>query len=199
MFRYYSRHKFCSLWLIREIIFIMNMLSHTRIGIISDTHGYLDPRIAEVIEGCDLGIHAGDIMGHHILKQMQPRSGDVIAVRGNNDNESVWSPEEHAALKPLDHVASIKLQGGTLVVIHGHLHGGNHPKHSIMRHQFPDARAIVYGHTHVMTCDKESMPWVINPGASGQVRTHGGPSCLILEVSNDDWKIESIRFEDDAA
>ena len=175
----------------------MNMLSHTRIGIISDTHGYLDPRIAEVISGCDLAIHAGDIMGQHVLEQMQPRSGEVVAVRGNNDNETVWNSDEHAKLSTLDHVANIKLQGGSLVVVHGHLHGGNHPKHSVMRHQFPEARTIVYGHSHKMICDMESTPWVVNPGAAGQTRTRGGPSCLILEVSANDWNIETIRFEDD--
>ena len=175
----------------------MNTLSHTRIGIISDTHGYLDPRIAEVIEGCDLAIHAGDIMGQHVLEQMQPRSGDVVAIRGNNDNEFVWDCDEHPTLSTLDHIAHIELQGGDLVVVHGHLHGGNHPSHNVMRTQFPEARAIVYGHSHKMICDTELSPWVINPGASGQTRTHGGPSCLILEICDDDWNIESIRFKDD--
>jgi len=176
----------------------MNMLSHTRIGIISDTHGYLDPRIANVIANCDLAIHAGDIMGQHVIEQMQPRSGEVVAIRGNNDNEFIWHSDEHAALSTLEHVANIELQGGALVVVHGHMHGGNHPKHSIMRHQFPDARTIIYGHTHIMTCDKECFPWVVNPGAAGQTRTHGGPSCLVLEISGDDWNIESIRFEEEA-
>jgi len=174
----------------------MNMLSHTRIGIISDTHGYLDPRIANILTNCDLAIHAGDIMGKHVLEQMQPRSGDVIAVRGNNDNEYIWSSEEHPTLSTLDHVANIELQGGSLVVVHGHMHGGNHPKHSVMREQFPNARTIIYGHSHKMICDQECLPWVINPGAAGQTRTHGGPSCLVLSISNDKWNIESIRFDD---
>ena len=176
----------------------MNMLSHKRIAIISDTHGYLDPRIADVISGCDLAIHAGDIMGQHVLEQMQPRSGNVIAVRGNNDNEFVWDSAEHPHLKTLDHVAHVSLQGGDLTVVHGHMHGGNHPKHSIMRHQFPAARAIVYGHSHIMVCDMDASPWVVNPGAAGQTRNKGGPSCLVLEISDNDWEIESIRFEDDS-
>jgi len=175
----------------------MSRLSHQRIGIISDTHGYLDPRIAEVIESCDLAIHAGDIMGQHVLEKMQPRSGDVVAIRGNNDNEFVWDCEEHADLEKLDHVAEIELQGGSLVVVHGHMHGGNHPNHTIMRNQFPHARTIIYGHSHKMICDTESAPWVINPGAAGQTRTRGGPSCLVLDVSGDNWNVEEIRFKDD--
>jgi hypothetical protein len=35
---------------------------------------------------------------------------------------------------------------------------------------------------------------VVNPGASGKVRTHGGPSCLILNAGNGDWTFESVVF-----
>lgn len=177
----------------------MTSTSQTRIGIISDTHGFLDPRIAEVITDCDIAIHAGDIMGQHVLEQMNPRGGKIIAVRGNNDNEFIWESEQHPTLATLDHVANIDLPGGRLVVVHGHLHGGNHPNHSVMRNQFPEARTIVYGHSHKMICDMDESPWVINPGAAGEIRTRGGPSCLVLEASETDWQVESIRFADDPA
>lgn len=175
----------------------MSLSSTTRIGIISDTHGFLDPRVAEVIESCDIAVHAGDIMGQHVLEKMQPRSGKIIAIRGNNDNELIWDKEQHPTLKKLEHYASLELPSGTLVVVHGHLHGGNHPDHAVMRQQFPDARTIVYGHSHKMICDTDTIPWVINPGAAGEIRTRGGPSCLVLEVSETGWEIESIRFADD--
>ena len=42
----------------------MDKASQLRIGIVSDTHGHLDPRIAALIEDCDIAVHAGDIMGH---------------------------------------------------------------------------------------------------------------------------------------
>jgi len=177
----------------------MNTTSPTRIGIISDTHGYLDPRIADVIADCDIAIHAGDIMGQHVLEKMKPRSGKVVAVRGNNDNEFIWNSEEHPTLATLEHVARLKLPGGTLIVVHGHMHGGNHPNHAVMREQFSEARTIVYGHSHKMTCDTAQTPWVVNPGAAGETRTKGGPSCLILEASEADWTIEPLRFADEAA
>ncbi len=172
------------------------MTSVTRIGIISDTHGVLDPRIADVISSCDIAIHAGDIMGQHVLEQMRPRSGEIVAVRGNNDIEAIWDTAEHSTLEKLEHVEHLKLPGGSLVVVHGHMHGGNHPCHTIMRDQFPDARAIVYGHSHKMVCDTDESPWVVNPGAAGETRTRGGASCLVLEASEQDWRIESIRFAD---
>ena len=35
------------------------------------------------------------------------------------------------------------------------------------------------------------MPWVINPGASGQIRNHGGSKCFTMDVCliNNQWKI----------
>lgn len=36
--------------------------SSVRIGVISDTHGYLDPGVLEVFAGVDHIIHAGDVM-----------------------------------------------------------------------------------------------------------------------------------------
>ena len=51
----------------------------------------------------------------------------------------------------------------------------------------------------VANMDQEAEPWVVNPGASGKVRTHGGPSCLVLHASEDIWEIEAVLFEDNEA
>ena len=74
------------------------------------------------------------------------------------------------------------------------------PDHESLRAAHPDAKVIVYGHTHIMTIDDAKSPWVVNPGAAGATRTNGGPSCLILTaVESGDWDVEMIRFEDEAA
>ena len=180
-------------------IFIMDKASQLRIGIVSDTHGHLDPRIATLIEDCDIAVHAGDIMGQSVLEQLRPRSGQVVAVRGNNDVEQVWHRDEHDALGQIQHEASIELPGGSVAVVHGHQYGGDRPQHDMMRERFPQARAIIYGHSHKMVCDLDTSPWVINPGAAGRIRTRGGPSCLILEASHGDWQLSERRFSDDNA
>ena len=47
--------------------------------------------------------------------------------------------------------------------------------------------------------DKSGTPWVVNPGAAGKTRTHGGPSCLVITCSEDEeWNIKKHRFSDDA-
>lgn len=163
----------------------------TTVAVISDTHGYLDPRIIEVIRECDIAIHAGDICGVDILDSMQPKSGKVIAVTGNND------PYCHITNTKLPEVLSVDLPGGKITIEHGHVHGAHKPDHDSLRKAHSDAKLIIYGHTHKQVIDKTNSPWVINPGAAGETRTHGGPSCLVIECSEEkEWQINKYRFAD---
>ena len=74
------------------------------------------------------------------------------------------------------------------------------PRHDSLREAHADSRVVVYGHTHAMTQDRSSQPWVINPGAAGNERTKGGPSCLILTAhEKQEWEIEEFRFSDVAS
>jgi len=161
------------------------------IAVVSDTHAYLDPNIIELIKTCDFAIHAGDICGADILSSMQPKSGKVIAVTGNND------PYCHISKKQLPKVLSLELPGGKITIEHGHEHGSHKPCHDSLRATHSDAKVIVYGHTHKQVIDKTSIPWVVNPGAAGRTRNHGGPSCLVVTCYDDkEWEIEQYRFPD---
>lgn len=165
-----------------------------RVAIVSDTHGHLDERIADVIKTCDYAVHAGDIVRASVLDAMKPKQGHVVAVAGNNDHAYVWSQSESHIVESLPHVAELELPGGKLVVEHGHKHGMSMPCHDSLRRTHPDARVIVYGHSHKIVVDKSQAPWVINPGAAGRERTHGGPSCLVLIADVNQWSVETQRF-----
>jgi len=165
-----------------------------RVGIISDTHGKLDPRIAETLQDCDIAVHAGDIMCHSVLSDMNPKSGEVIAVRGNNDTNEKWSDHHNELLQDIEFEANFMLPGGKVEVVHGHLHGRPATLHDRLRETFSEAKLIIYGHSHKLVCDTSHEPWVVNPGAAGKIRTFGGPSCLILEASEENWSIKEIKF-----
>lgn len=57
-----------------------------KIGIISDTHGFLRAEVMEILRTCDCVLHAGDVTGEEILDELRLISS-VYVVRGNND----WS------------------------------------------------------------------------------------------------------------
>ncbi len=173
-----------------------SMTQQITVAIVSDTHAYLHPEIDKLVKQCDIAIHAGDICNASILDALQPKTGQVIAVAGNNDYEAAWPSQQNARVKSLPQIASLELPGGLIKIEHGHIHDMSSPDHEDLRQAHPDARMVVYGHTHRKVIDDFKMPWVVNPGAAGATRTRGGASCLVLIASKDLWKIESYRFED---
>jgi uncharacterized protein len=58
---------------------------NVRIGVVSDTHGYLDPQVVEAFVGVDHIIHAGDIMDAATLEALAAIA-PVTAVAGNMDD-----------------------------------------------------------------------------------------------------------------
>jgi len=171
-----------------------------RVAILSDTHGIVDPRILEAIKDCDQAIHAGDICSASVLESITAVIPKLTSVTGNNDIASLWSEDEADIVNAIPRTAKIDLPGGKLCFEHGHIHGMHQPDHGLLRAAHPDARLIVYGHTHIMLVDDSTVPWVSNPGAAGATRTQGGPSCMILTASADaEWDIEMIRFADASA
>lgn len=158
------------------------------VAIISDTHGYLDPRIEAIVQDCDYVVHAGDVCGASVLTALQPKNGQVIAVAGNNDPH--WMPTVRLPKR-----RELVLPSGKICLEHGDALGRT-PSHAALRQQYADARLIVYGHTHKLVVDKTFMPWVVNPGAAGKTRTHGGASCLVLQASSTEWTLKTFRFPD---
>lgn len=164
------------------------------VALVSDTHGYICPQVLSVVGDCDMVVHAGDICGKHILDDLHRNSECVIAVAGNNDLPDRWADEERATVVALPRTAEVELPGGRLVVEHGHAHGWASPDHASLRAAHPGVKMIVYGHTHKRMVDKSVDPWIVNPGAAGNTRNNGGPSCLVVHASSEHWEIEAFRF-----
>ncbi len=164
-----------------------------RVAIVADTHGQLDARVAELVAASDLAVHGGDIGNAGVLAALQPRSGRVLAVLGNNDVADKWPAADRYLLGRLPLETTEDLPGGRLVVVHGH-HTPAKDRHERLRRRFPDARAIVYGHSHRLVADDLAEPWVLNPGAAGRQRTYGGPSCMVLDAGPDRWALAVHRF-----
>ncbi|CAC9582503.1 hypothetical protein [uncultured Gammaproteobacteria bacterium] len=156
-----------------------------KIGILSDTHGFIHTQIIELIAQCDIAIHAGDIVDDTTLLALKPRHR-LIAIQGNNDSH----------LTQLKKVEKIDLLGGIICVDHGHMHGNKIPSHDSLKNTYPDAKMIIYGHTHKQIIEQDSNPWIVNPGAAGETRNHGGSKCLILTIkSANDWQIIPYVFD----
>jgi len=163
------------------------------VALLGDTHGHLDDRVAAVATACDMVVHTGDVGGDSILETLAAEGARIIAVAGNNDTPLHWAGDEARRLPQLPAEAMVDLPGGTLVVVHGHRLRAR-DRHARLRRAHPEATAVVYGHSHRLALDTESVPWVLNPGAAGRSRTYGGPACVVLECTDRRWALHAHRF-----
>lgn len=163
----------------------------TRIGVISDTHLSLtqDLRplarlLSNVFEGVELILHAGDITDPDIFFELFADMR-VLAVAGNMDRfrDDALSPPTR----------TVHVDGATIAVAHGHGYSGSLP--DALLPVFPDADAIVYGHTHVALCERRKGVLVFNPGSPLRPRDHRGGSVGILTVKDGcvDGEIVELR------
>jgi putative phosphoesterase len=140
------------------------------IGLIADTHGYLDPQVPPALQGVDLILHAGDIGAEDVLAAL----ADVTAVVGNNDG-----PLAHLGL-PLQ--VDVELEGVRIHLVHRLIDAA----------PGPDTRVVVYGHSHkALVAEREGMLWV-NPGAAGRVGFHREVTLALLRVANGRCEAELV-------
>jgi len=62
-----------------------------RIGVVSDTHGFFDARLEELLAGVELILHAGDVGKQEVLEELE-KIAPVRAVRGNVDSPQLGLP-----------------------------------------------------------------------------------------------------------
>jgi len=143
-----------------------------RLGVISDTHGLLRPEVFDVFAEVDHILHAGDVGQPAILDELGTIA-PVTAVYGNTDGGDIRDR--------LPQVATIELDGFTIVVTHGDQFGSPTPER--LQAAFPRAEIIVYGHTHrpLLTL-VDVVVTVMNPGGAGPRRFNLPPSVGILEL-----------------
>ena len=146
------------------------------LGVVSDTHGYLNPRVLELLQGVDHILHAGDIGDAAIIGQLS-RIAPVTTVRGNNDRTGPASlfPEE----------VTLELAGRIIYLTHivkvPKEPGGTENK------TYSDAGidVVVYGHSHIAFQKTLGPVLFFNPGAAGKRRFKVVPSIGTLELAKD--------------
>jgi putative phosphoesterase len=141
-----------------------------RLGIISDTHDFLDPRVKDLFAGVDHILHAGDVGSAWItfeLEQIAP----VTAVVGNNDYDLNFKETE-----------VVTLAGKKILV--QHIVEPSDPdeklRRAIARHR-PDL--VVHGHTHRASDVVVGGTRFFNPGYSGRPRFNQDRSLALLQCT----------------
>lgn len=157
-------------------------------AVLADTHmprgsRRLPPRCVELIAGCDLLLHAGDISSAETLAELAANGPPVEAVHGNVD-----SPELRARLPER---LELELGGRRLGMVHDA--GPARGRLARLRRWFPQAEAVVFGHSHIPLLERDAANGfqIFNPGSPTDRRrspahTMGlllaGPSGLAFEL-----------------
>jgi putative phosphoesterase len=135
------------------------------IAIVSDTHMPRGPRRLPAacvvrLRAADLIIHAGDLSTLGVLGELQAL-GDVVAVHGNVDDAAVRAT--------LPAVAVVDAEGHKLAVIHDA--GAARGRVERLRVRFPDAGAVIFGHSHIPLHERAPDGFqIINPGSPTERR-----------------------------
>ena len=141
------------------------------IGVIADTHGRLNPVVAQHFAGVDHIIHAGDIGEPAVLVELR-RIAPVTAVLGNVDA---------AALFPgVGDEASGDVSGIRFLVAHTQ-------RDVLTKHENPAQEGydlVVTGHTHHAFADWYDGVLYLNPGSAGLSRFGSQPSIAVVDVDS---------------
>lgn len=161
----------------------------TRVGVLSDTHGHLPLAAYEALADCDHIIHAGDICGPEILRELETLA-PVTAVLGNNDFAEYGESVGRHARPVIDDVKFLVAHYPRDVRVSAFGTGALAPGDPI-----PDI--CIHGHTHVPRLDygKEARPaqYVLCPGSVSLPR--GGNPATVAKIELAPGRIESVSIE----
>ena len=152
-----------------------------KIGVLSDTHGYLDPRIPQLFAGVDHILHGGDIGQPWLIAELE-RIAPVTAVLGNTD-----------AGLPLNETETVQL-GGRKFLVH-HIVDVRAPAEAIRQRilrEHPDV--VVFGHTHKPFNQRIGQTLYFNAGYAGRQRFNLERSIAILHCGKKDIRPEFLTL-----
>lgn len=159
-----------------------------RIGLLSDTHGYLDDRILVHFKDCDEIWHAGDIGGIEVLDKLEAFK-PTRAVYGNID--------DHTVRKACLEHQYFMCEGFKVWITHIGGYPGHYSPWVRERIYKSPPDIFICGHSHILKImpDKKIKLLHINPGACGNHGFHKVKTLVRFTLDNKQIKdVEVIEL-----
>jgi putative phosphoesterase len=147
-----------------------------KIGLLSDTHSYLDPRVFDHFKNCNEVWHAGDIGDPSVARSLEEFK-PFRAVYGNIDDRNICArfPED------------LRFQCEEVRVWITHI-GGVPPHYNsrvkkLLKENPPDI--FICGHSHILRVGKDAAHHnllYINPGAAGHQGFHAMRTMIRFDI-----------------
>jgi uncharacterized protein len=148
------------------------------IAVLADTHmpkggRRLPVRAVELIGEAEATLHAGDFFAIEVLREVEAHCpGPVHAVHGNVDED------ELRGLLP--EAVEVELDGARIAMLHDA--GPAKGRLGRMRRRFPEADAVVFGHSHLPLHEEEDGFQIFNPGSPTERRRSPRHSMGLLRI-----------------
>jgi putative phosphoesterase len=131
-----------------------------KLAIISDTHlprgsRALPGACVDRLRAADAILHAGDFVEAPVLHALEALGPPVHAVAGNQDDPVLR--------QVLPEVRSVAAGGATIAMVHDA--GPAAGRLARLRRRFPDADAVVFGHSHIPLLERDGGFAIFNPGS----------------------------------
>lgn len=155
------------------------------IGLISDTHGFLDQKVFQYFSDVDEIWHAGDIGSMEICEELE-RFKPMRAVWGNIDSKEIcWRYAE-----------IVRFQAEGLDIMITHIANQPGKRLPIYRKEIMENRPdiLVCGHSHILKVYEDpgtKRMIYINPGAAGNHGWHKTRTIMRFGLKN--GKIENMK------
>jgi uncharacterized protein len=160
-----------------------------KIGVISDTHIPRFPAIPKMVwkhfADVELIIHAGDLSLLSVIQELETIA-PVVAVQGNVEREEVI----------LQLPIKREIVTGNIRIGIVHILGDTQTRVQTARREFPGARVVIFGHSHVPYNQVHDGQLLFNPGSANDRRHQ--PTCsigkLTIDEEQDQVHAEIIRL-----
>jgi putative phosphoesterase len=160
------------------------------VAIISDTHipsraKALPASCVERLRAADMIVHAGDLTTMSVLEELR-NYGEVVAIHGNADDTVV----REALPGRLD----LDLAGRRVVVVHNG--GARIGRLARLQRKFPDADAVIFGHSHVPMHETSAEGFqIFNPGSATDRRRAPKHTMGLARASGDRVEFELVALD----
>src|SRR5690606_8213992 len=114
----------------------------TEIGLLSDTHGYLDPTMMPYLEACDQIWHAGDVGDMKVYRALKKTGKSLHVVYGNIDGRE--------RRVETDERLCWQVEGNRVLMTHIGGYPGHYP--ASLKASFVEDRPDIFvcGHSHIL-------------------------------------------------
>ena len=161
-----------------------------RLAIVADTHlprgaRRLPDRCWEELAAADLILHAGDFTALRVLYELEALGPPVAAVHGNVDAPELRTRLPEARL--------VEAGGARIALVHDA--GPARGRLERMRLRFPDADAVVFGHSHIPLHEERDGFQIFNPGSPTDRRRQKRHTMGVAHVRRGRLRFEVLALD----